>query len=94
MLRWLDWASPEMLLSRGRVAVVDALRCAAGALHGLADAVDVGGAPADRSGVDDSKGEPPLSGVGTRERIGEALQRARSRYDQVADRSEPRLPRS
>lgn len=85
MLRWLDGTSPEALLARGRSAVVDVLRWAAGALDDLADVVDVG-APVDRRSVADREGEPPLPGVGTRERIGEALQRARRRYDAVEDR--------
>jgi hypothetical protein len=89
MLRWLDWTSPEALLARGRTAVVEGLRCAAGALHALADAVDVE-APVDGPGGADPKGEPSRPGVGTRERIGEALQRARNRYDAVAERRVPR----
>jgi hypothetical protein len=83
---WLDLTSAEALLVRGRTAVVGVLRSAAGALHALADAVDVAGEPVDRRGLGGTDDEPPSPGIATRQRIGEALQRARSRYDAVGDR--------
>lgn len=96
---WIDWVSPQTVLACGRGMVVDVLRSAAGALHALADAVDVPVAPAPTPDDDAEVGDGPPPGTGTRERIGEALQRARSRYDAVSERPAPptarpeRLPR-
>jgi hypothetical protein len=94
MLPWLEWVFPETLLARGRAALVDALRSAADALHAFANAVDdVAGLPPNGGCAADADDAPPLPGADTRERIGEALQRARSHYDAIGDRSAPRRRR-
>jgi len=86
----LELVSPARLLARGAALAAGALRAGAGALHVLADALDGASTPADASAP--PVADAPLPGAGTRERIGEALQRARTRYDEVGARS-PRAAR-
>lgn len=81
----LEWLSPTALVARGRTAVAEALRAVAAALGEVAAVIDPpGGAAvpdAPPPGADEAL--PPFAG--TRERIAEALQRARSRYDAVSE---------
>ncbi|MEW6272710.1 MAG: hypothetical protein AB1689_25825 [Thermodesulfobacteriota bacterium] len=95
MYAMLDWLLPAALLVRGRSSLADALRAVAATLEGVADAIDPRASVAGRSMREAaSAGDAPPPGAGTRERIAEALQRARSRYDAVSDpTSAARRPR-
>ncbi len=83
----LEWLSPAALLARGRTVVAEALRAVAAGLGEIAAMIDPPGSAvvthAPPPGADEAL--PP--GAGTRERIAEALQRARSRYDAVSEAS-------
>ena len=82
----LDWFSPAAWLAHGRSSLAFALRAYADTLHALADAVDdepLGSSVRERAAADTS-GDAASPREGTRERIAEALQRARSHLDSVS----------
>jgi hypothetical protein len=81
----LGWVSPAAWLARGRSSLALALRACADTLLALADAVDdaADGAPSREREIADA-GDAASPREGTRERIAEALQRARSRFDSVS----------
>jgi len=91
----LDWLSPAVWLTHGRSSLALALRACADTLHALADAVDGAplGPPARERAPADTSDDAPLPREGTRERIAEALQRARSHLDSASAPTAGATPR-
>jgi hypothetical protein len=91
----LDWLSPAAWLEYGRSSLALALRTCADTLHALADAVD--DAPlrssARERAMADTGDDAALPREGTRERIAEALQRARSHLDSASAPTVEATPR-
>jgi len=69
--------------------VAAALRTTAAALEGVADVLDPDAASRDGARVRNEAGDAHAPRAGTRERIAETLQRARSRYDAVTVAAQP-----
>jgi len=95
MFNVLDWFSPAAWLAHGRSSLAFALRAYADTLHALADAVDDAplGSPARERATPDTGDDAPLPREGTRERIAEALQRARSHLDSASAPTAGATPR-
>jgi hypothetical protein len=91
----LDWLSPAAWLTHGRSSLALALRACADTLHALADAVDDAplGSPARERATAATSDDAALPREGTRERIAEALQLARSRLDSVSAPTAEATPR-
>src|SRR5262245_6533610 len=92
----LDWLSPVAWLTQGRSLLALALRAYADAMHALADAVDDAplSSPARERATADTSDDAALPREGTRQRIAEALQRARSHMDSASAPAPEATPRA